>query len=72
MLSIDISGPRGNAVHLIGQAETFAKQLDYSPAQIASMKADMQSRDYDHLLRVFRSHFNGFCQLVNGEEAVEC
>jgi len=65
MLTINLNSPRGNAFALISQAQTFAKQLDYSDTQMQRLVSDMRASDYEHLLAVFRSHFSGYCQLVH-------
>ena len=54
MITIDLSGPDGNAFVLIGYANNLAKQMDLDRKAIVN---DMMSRDYDHLLEVFENHF---------------
>jgi hypothetical protein len=53
-LTIDLTGPDGNAFVLMGYARRLAKQLDLDPEKIV---ADMQSGDYEHLVSVFERHF---------------
>lgn len=60
-LTIDITGPAGNAYNLLGQAGTFAKQMGLDNAAI---QADMTSGDYEHLLEVFDTHFGDVCDLL--------
>ncbi len=57
---IDLDGPDGNAFSLMGTAKRFAKQLCYEKTEIDSMLKDMQSSDYDNLLKVFDKHFGDF------------
>jgi len=57
---IDLTGPDGNAFALMGTAKRFAKQLCYEQDEIDSMLKDMQSSDYDNLLKVFDKHFGDF------------
>ena len=57
---IDLDGPDGNAFVLLGTAKRFAKQLCYNNIEIDSMLTDMQSSDYDNLLKVFDKHFGDF------------
>ena len=57
---IDLDGPDGNAFVLLGTAKRFAKQLCYENTEIDSMLKDMQSSDYDNLLKVFDKHFGDF------------
>ena len=53
-LDIDLTGPTGNAFHLIGIAADLSKQLglDFNDIQ-----ADMTSGDYEHLIDVFEKNF---------------
>lgn len=62
--TIDCAGPAGNAWSLIGQAESFAKQLQYTAEQKAQLTQDLMSGDYDNLLLVFNEHFGSFCDLI--------
>lgn len=61
-LTIDLSGPEGNAFALMGHAKTLAKQLDKDPDAIVK---DMQYSDYDHLLDVFEREFGSIITLLN-------
>lgn len=57
---IDLTGPEGNAFALIGYANRFAKQLDYTPQQRGELNAEMMSGDYENLLEVFDKNFGDF------------
>ena len=54
MITIDLSGPDGNAFVLMGYANNLAKQMDLDRKAIVN---DMMSGDYDHLLEVFENNF---------------
>ena len=57
---IDLAGPEGNAFCLIAYAVRFGKNLAWSREQIESVKNDMTSGDYNHLITVFDHHFGDF------------
>lgn len=61
MITLNLSGPDGNAFALLGYAKTFAKQLDLDYKAIQN---DMTSGDYNHLLEVFEKNFGEFVELV--------
>jgi len=52
--TINLDGPDGNAMVLIGMARTFAKQVGLDAKAITE---DMMSSDYTHLVKVFDQHF---------------
>lgn len=58
---IDLNGPEGNAFVLLGYARRLCKQLnrEWEPIQ-----AEMQSGDYEHLLKVFKREFCDYFRLV--------
>lgn len=64
MMTIDLSGPQGNAFFLMGTAQKLAKQLDWDKESIDSMLAEMQSGDYDNLCSVFEQNFCDIVELV--------
>lgn len=59
-ISIDLTGPDGNAFALMGYAKNFAKQLGIDSAPIIE---DMTSGDYENLLEVFEENFGSFVTL---------
>jgi hypothetical protein len=59
-LSIDLTGPQGNAFYLIGMAEKLAKQLDL-PAEV--VLAEMTAGDYETLVETFEGYFGSFVTL---------
>lgn len=62
-LSIDLTGPEGNAFALMGTATNLAKQLSYSEEETKALIADMRSGDYEHLIQVFDNHFGDYVTL---------
>jgi hypothetical protein len=62
MLTINLSGPDGNAYVLLGYAKSTAKELGVNPTPILE---DMMTGDYHHLLRVFESNFGTMYKLKN-------
>ena len=59
-IEIDLTGPQGNGMWLIGYAVKLAKQLGLDEKAI---RKDMMSSDYEHLLEVFEEHFGSFVTL---------
>jgi len=57
---IDITGPEGNAFALMGYARRFGGQLKMSSAEIKRIIYQMQSGDYENLLKVFDNTFGDF------------
>ena len=54
---IDLSGPEGNAFCIMGYAQRWGKQLGLDTELIL---AEMQSGDYDNLIKVFDDHFGEY------------
>lgn len=67
-MTIDLSGPDGNAFALMGIAKNLAKQLEIS--DINGILDKMMGGDYDNLLEVFEDTFGHVVTLDNkpGEE----
>ena len=59
-ISIDLTGPEGNAFVLIGTANNLAKQLGLDGKAI---QAEMMKGNYDHLIEVFDREFGEFVTL---------
>lgn len=59
-ITIDLSGPEGNAYYLLGTAKNLAKQLELDGDEITKQ---MTSGDYENLLEVFDSNFGMFVTL---------
>ena len=53
-LTIDLSGPDGNAYALMGYATDLARQLQ---VPVEPIIRDMKSGDYDNLVYVFEQNF---------------
>ena len=53
-ITIDLTGPQGNAFYLLGTAKNLAKQLDLNGLEIME---EMRSGDYENLLEVFDKYF---------------
>jgi len=60
-LEIDLTGPDGNALVLLGTAGRLAKRLGLD---VKSIQDDMMSGDYEHLIEVFDKHFGDFVTLL--------
>ncbi len=54
---IDLTGPKGNAFYLLGQARQFSNQLGLNSNEILN---EMQSDDYEHLVETFDKYFGSF------------
>ena len=59
-ISIDLTGPAGNAFVLLGTANKLAKQLGLDGNDI---QAEMMEGDYEHLVSTFDKHFGHFVTL---------
>jgi hypothetical protein len=59
-ISIDLTGPDGNAFVLIGTAAKLARQLGLDSKAI---QAEMMKGDYENLVNVFDKHFGHFVTL---------
>ena len=59
-ISIDLTGPDGNAFMLIGRAVNLAKQLGLDSKAI---QAEMMAGNYENLIKVFDKHFGHFVTL---------
>lgn len=57
---IDLTGPEGNAFVLLDYAKRYAKELSYSEEQVDALIKEMQSGDYENLVKVFDDHFGSF------------
>ena len=56
-ITIDLTGPQGNAFFLLGTATKLARQLDLNEYEVLN---EMKSGDYENLLQVFDSYFGDF------------
>ena len=67
-MDVDITGPEGNAISLMGNAERWAKQLGWNQQTIDAILEDMQSGDYNHLLDVIEDKFEHVGTLIARDE----
>jgi hypothetical protein len=59
-ITIDLTGPQGNAFFLLGTASNLAKQLGMNSEEIIE---EMKSGDYENLLEVFDGYFGDIVTL---------
>jgi|TARA_B110000259_G_scaffold59410_1_gene70231 hypothetical protein len=59
-ITIDLTGPQGNAFYLLGTAKNLAKQLDLNGLEIME---NMRSGDYENLVKVFDNNFGNIVTL---------
>ena len=59
-ITIDLTGPQGNAFFLLGTAKKLANQLGLNGNQIME---EMKSGDYENLLQVFDKNFGSIVTL---------
>lgn len=62
MITIDLSGPDGNAFALLGIAKRAARELELDWTKI---NEEMTSGDYENLLDVFMKYFGDYYELEN-------
>ena len=58
---INLLGTEGNAYFLLGTAREWGKQLDLD---VDKIEEEMESSDYENLIKVFDKHFGDFVDLV--------
>ena len=56
-LTIDLTGPDGNAFFLLGTAMKLCKQIGISSERTDEILDEMRSYDYENLIRVFDETF---------------
>jgi len=61
-ITIDLTGPQGNAFYLLGTAKNLANQLGLDGVEIME---EMKSGDYDNLVNTFDKYFGSFVTLYN-------
>lgn len=62
-VEIDLTGPDGNALVLLGIATRWAYVLGYEQEEIKELLDEMKSGDYENLITVFDREFGHFCDL---------
>lgn len=63
-MTIDLSGPQGNAFFLLGTAKKLMVNLQFSPEQVEKVLDEMKSGDYNNLCNVFEKNFSDYVELV--------
>jgi hypothetical protein len=61
---INLTGPEGNALKLIGCARELAHELGWPSDQVDELISEMTAGDDEHIIRVFDENFGGFVTLV--------
>ena len=64
-IQYDLSGPLGNAFHIINLANRLAVKLGYEPDERGKLSTELMSGDYDHLLETFEFHFGDYVNFLN-------
>lgn len=59
-ITVDLTGPQGNAFWLIGYSQKLGKQLGLDTEKI---QEEMTSGDYENLIEVFDNYFGQFVDL---------
>ncbi len=59
-VTVDLTGPQGNAFWLLVYAKTLGKQLELDTDKI---NEEMTSGDYENLIQVFDNYFGDFVDL---------
>ena len=62
-ITIDLTGPQGNAFSLMGQANKFGSAMGMETWEIDQIIQEMKKGDYENLIQVFDNHFGHFCIL---------
>ena len=62
-IEIDLTGPQGNAFYLLGVANRWAKELQFSDSYREEMLEKMKSSDYENLIKVFDDEFGSIVTL---------
>lgn len=60
-IEIDLTGPQGNALYLLGCAGHFADQIGLDKE---ALLIEMQAGDYENLLQVFEKYFGAVVTLL--------
>ena len=61
---IDLNGPQGNAIALIGIAKDLAGQLDQKVG-FHEIQKQMMSSDYSNLISIFEENYGDYVTLTN-------
>jgi hypothetical protein len=61
---IDLNGPQGNAISLVGIAKDLAGQLDQKVG-FHEIEKQMLSSNYSNLISVFEENYSDYVKLIN-------
>ena len=62
-MTVDCSGPDGNAFGLLALAENLGRQMGWTDKQLAKCLTEMKSSDYEHLVHTFERAFSFYVTL---------
>lgn len=62
-IEIDLSGPHGNAFHLMGLVGFYGRACGYSEGKIKAIRKVMMMGDYEGAIKVFDGEFGHFVTL---------
>ena len=62
-IELDLTGPEGNAYHLLALADNLSRQLGNSDFKTECILAEMRLTDYEGLLYTFDREFGSFVTL---------
>lgn len=62
-MTIDLTGPQGNAYFILGTADQLGRQLGLDSDDLNAIMEDMKSSDYEHLIETFDKHFGWLVDL---------
>ena len=63
-ITIDLTGPEGNAYFLLRSAQTLGRKLGMDNQEIETLLGRMKSGDYDNLVKVLDEKFGDFIILL--------
>ena len=59
-MEIDLTGPYGNAMHLVGLVDVWGRHLGYSEQRIKAIQRVMLMGNYEGLLKIIDREFGHF------------
>ena len=62
-MTVDCSGPDGNAFGLLALAEDIGRQMGWTDRQLDKCLTEMKSSDYEHLVHTFERAFGFYVTL---------
>ena len=62
-MTVDCSGPDGNAFGLFALAENLGRQMGWTDKQLDKCLTEMKSSDYEHLVHTFEKVFGFYVTL---------